>query len=625
MDNITSFIIENKTWLLTVLTVGGAIWGMDASDSKKMREQRQPHKAHTDRMSDFKVGLVMSTLLVVALLLLPSMYVGFKAFVAKQINITLLTARFVGSFLLEGSFLLLACKIIVQYGVHIFLLCAFSIPSQRKIDLHQKGIDYFHEGDYENAMKCFLSSCKFHGRRLFAGWATSECYIGRMFFEGKGVKKDYKIAVKWFRKATELLCLGHGLKISDPNACEWLGYCYEHGYGVEEDLDIALHWYKEAADIYKEDEDERFEDVKKRWEELSGESHGESDVEENLDEEVADDVNVVDEDDDEVDDTEEESDEEEDYAEDDEGGGDEDGEEGDEDDEEDYADPMDELNAMIGLESVKREVAELKDFLALQQARQKHGLRTAEISNHCVFLGNPGTGKTTVARIVARLYHQMGIISSDNFVEADRSKLVGEYIGETAVKTNELIDSALDGVLFIDEAYTLDGGSENDFGREAVATLLKRMEDDRDHLIVIAAGYTDEMKRFMELNPGLKSRFTRTIEFPDYTAYELAEIFFKMAEDGEYVCTPKIKEAVVDAMNDIITNKGKDFGNGRVARNFYEEAIKKLAKRIAAESGQLKNGNKRIRLLTRFTVGDIKSALQTIEMNLRNGASKKGT
>ena len=244
MDNITSFIIENETWLLIVLAVGGSIWGIVASGSTKMLEQRIPL---IHRMSEFKIGLLRSTLLVIGTLI-ASLYVGFDLYAAKQINITLLTAGFV------GIFLLLACKIIFQYGTHIFELCTWSIPSQRKIDLHQKGIDYFHEGDYENAMKCFLSSCKFHGIRLFAGWATSECYIGRMFFEGKGVKKDYKTAVKWFRKATELLCFGPGLKNSDPNACEWLGYCYEHGYGVEEDLDVALHWYKEAADVYKKDD-----------------------------------------------------------------------------------------------------------------------------------------------------------------------------------------------------------------------------------------------------------------------------------------------------------------------------------------------------------------------------------
>ena len=574
MDNITSFIIENKTWLLIVLAIGGSIWGIDESGADKMVEERKLHKAPTDRMFEFRVYVVLSTLMFVV----PSLVIlGFILYAASQTNITLLPV------VLLGAALLVFCKILFQYGVHVFKLCTWSIPSQRKIDLHQKGIDYFHEGDYENAMKCFLSSCKFHGIGLFAGWATSECYIGRMFFEGKGVNKDYETAVKWFRKATELLCFGPGLKISDPNACEWLGYCYEHGYGVEEDSDVALHWYKEAADLYKKDDDGRLEDVKKRWEKLSGESYdeSESDEEEDADgDEVDDDDNAVDEDEEEFDDIEKESDEEENSAGDDEDGDDEDGEESEEEEDEDYVDPMDELTAMIGLESVKKQGGELRDFMTLQEERREKGLRVPSMSCHCVFTGNPGTGKTTVARIIARIYSDMGVIGSDKLVETDRSGLVAEYSGQTASKTNQIIDSALDGVLFIDEAYTLVNGDDDDFGREAVNTLLKRMEDDRDRLVVIVAGYTNEMRRFMDSNPGLKRRFSRTIEFPDYNAEELSEIFFSLAEQDDYICSSDTKNAVLSVAHDLLRFKDKNVVNAGTVRNLYQETVMRMTQRL---------------------------------------------
>ena len=240
-----------------------------------------------------------------------------------------------------------------------------------------------------------------------------------------------------------------------------------------------------------------------------------------------------------------------------------------------------ELDKLIGLAPVKGEVRMLANFIAIQQKRKRSGLKAAPISYHCVFTGNPGTGKTTVARILADVYRQMGILKKGHLVETDRSGLVGEYVGHTAVKTNKVIDSALDGVLFIDEAYTLVQGGQNDYGGEAIATLLKRMEDDRDRLVVILAGYTAEMKRFIDSNPGLQSRFNRYIQFPDYTAEELAKIFFLTAEKSQYNCDEDVKASIVDVMKMAVETKDKNFGNGRYVRNLFEKEIQRQAVRLS--------------------------------------------
>jgi len=242
-----------------------------------------------------------------------------------------------------------------------------------------------------------------------------------------------------------------------------------------------------------------------------------------------------------------------------------------------------ELQSLIGLSSVKAEVETLANFIKIQQERQSKGLKISQPSYHCVFTGNPGTGKTTVARIVADIYKSLGILSKGHLVETDRSGLVAEYVGQTAVKTNKIIDTALDGVLFIDEAYSLISDSGSDYGKEAIATLLKRMEDNRDQLIVILAGYTREMQQFIDSNPGLQSRFNRYIEFPDYSDEELYQIFEMNLKQFDYTIA---KDAIIplqEHLKKTVANKDKNFGNARFVRNLFEKTIERQANRLSKE------------------------------------------
>jgi len=237
-----------------------------------------------------------------------------------------------------------------------------------------------------------------------------------------------------------------------------------------------------------------------------------------------------------------------------------------------------ELDALIGLAPVKAEVKLVTALLRVQRLRRDRGLPAAESSRHLVFTGNPGTGKTTVARLLAQIYRSLEVVERGHLVETDRSGLVAGFVGQTAPRVVALFDRADEGVLLVDEAYALARGGESDFGREAVDTLVKLIEDRRDRLVVIVAGYPGEMADFIDSNPGLRSRFPRTIHFPDYTTEELVEIVDRMAEQHSYRFTDGARRAVREYLER--QERGPGFGNARLARNLFEQSIAQQAQRL---------------------------------------------
>ena len=404
------------------------------------------------------------------------------------------------------------------------------------------------EGTKEDKVEAF----KWYFKAAEHDVAIAQRKVGWAYDNGEGVEEDKEESFRWYLKAAE-----QGDDVAQNN----VAYAYEHGEGVEKDTESACKWYRKAIDNGNETAKNNLEilekeiSVKKEEPTKVGSLSG-SQVKDVPNEDA---VSVG---------------------------------------SESQCLPArktadEELDGLIGLGPVKSEIAKLRDFIRYQIECRRRGLPTASVSNHCVFTGNPGTGKTTVARIVARIYHEMGVIKTDKVIETDRSGLVAEYIGHTAQKTNKVVDEALDGVLFVDEAYSLVNGGEKDFGKEAIDTLLKRMEDDRDRLIVIVAGYTDEMKRFIDSNPGLKSRFTRYIEFPDYSADELVQIFLYMAEKEQYVCTDEVKAKLLSLMKQSVENKDRTFGNARYVRNCYEEVKRRLATRVAGRLTELSDAQLR--------------------------------
>ena len=270
-------------------------------------------------------------------------------------------------------------------------------------------------------------------------------------------------------------------------------------------------------------------------------------------------------------------------------------------------DLVEEINDLIGLENIKQEIASLVNLLRVQQMRDQAGLSSFETSNHMVFYGNPGTGKTTIARKVGQIFKQLGILSKGHLIETDRAGLVAGYLGQTAIKTREVLDSANGGILFIDEAYTLcQDNSQDQYGQEATDTILKYMEDNRGDIVVIVAGYNNEMIRFINSNPGLKSRFNKYFRFPDYSAEELYEIFRDMAAKAQYTLDAGCQEKLKKLLNELHLSKGENFGNGRTVRNLFERCVANQANRVIALA------NPSSHELMRLTAEDIQHDLASL-------------
>ena len=254
----------------------------------------------------------------------------------------------------------------------------------------------------------------------------------------------------------------------------------------------------------------------------------------------------------------------------------------------DFDELMAQLEELVGLEDVKKDIKNLVNLMKVRKLREANDLPVPPMSLHMVFMGNPGTGKTTVARIVSGLYAAIGVLEKGQLVEVDRSGLVAGYVGQTALKTQEAIQKALGGVLFIDEAYSLASGGENDFGREAIETILKAMEDHRKELIVIVAGYTGPMEKFLSSNPGLESRFNKYFFFPDYNGEQLMAIFRSQCKKNGYTLTEESEKAAVELFTDLYENRSDNFGNGRDVRNCFEDMVVRQSNRVA----QLENPTK---------------------------------
>lgn len=273
----------------------------------------------------------------------------------------------------------------------------------------------------------------------------------------------------------------------------------------------------------------------------------------------------------------------------------------------DFDELMAQLDSLVGLDDVKKDIKNLMNLVKVRRLRKENGLPIPPMSLHMVFMGNPGTGKTTVARIISGLYAAIGVLEKGQLIEVDRSGLVAGYVGQTALKTQEVIKSALGGVLFIDEAYSLASGGENDFGREAIETILKAMEDHRDELIVVVAGYDEPMEKFINSNPGLQSRFNKYFYFPDYNGEQLLHIFKGQCKKNGYALTEEAEAEAKAMFEELYENRGENFGNGRDVRNVFEDTVVRQSNRVAALDAPTKDD------LMQFLPEDLRDADETGE------------
>ena len=271
---------------------------------------------------------------------------------------------------------------------------------------------------------------------------------------------------------------------------------------------------------------------------------------------------------------------------------------------------MAEMNELVGMENIKNDVRSLMNFIKITKLREERGLKNSKISYHLVFTGNPGTGKTTIARLIASLYYQIGVLPKGQLVEVDRGLLVAGYVGQTAIKTQKVIDEAMGGVLFIDEAYSLANNQDDGFGQEAIETILKNMEDHRDELVVIVAGYPELMHKFIDSNPGLSSRFNKYFEFKDYTGMEMLGIFKMFCKKNGYTVDGDTEEMLLDRFDKMYENRDENFGNGRTVRNIFEKAIGAQADRLAALEEVSKATDDQLSLITQE---DLEIGFATVE------------
>jgi SpoVK/Ycf46/Vps4 family AAA+-type ATPase len=392
----------------------------------------------------------------------------------------------------------------------------------------------------EGVPKDLAEATRWFGLAADQGNADAQYMQACLCYNGEGVPKDLAEAIRWLRLAADQ---------DDMEAQYNLGNCYRNGEGVPKDLAEATRWYRLAADQGDQDSIAELEKLDRRQDNSSRVS-----VTEN----------------------------------------------------EHYVETFlrDAFSELVGLETVQDEIRRQANYLQIQKVRVDQGLRVSKPpSRHMVFLGPPGTGKTTVARIIAGLYNQLGLLETDSVVETDRAGLCAAYIGQTAIKTTSVIDSALGGVLFIDEAYTLARGDDQDFGREAIDTLLKLMEDNRDNLVVIVAGYETEMESFLESNPGLASRFNRHLRFPNYTPDQLLEIFNQHMISHEYTLENGIIAGLEEVFTREIQSQRERFGNARYVRNLVERILE-------AQADRLTNTRQTARsYLQSITVSDVEAAL----------------